>query len=324
MEPVDIIRISLQHIEDGVLATIIHAEGHAYRKKGAFMLFLRDGRRYGTLSPGCLEHDLMDYVSVILDQRTAQVVEYDMRPEDDLSWGEQLGCGGYIRILLEPVYGELAEALDELNQELTAGRPMRWIRSFRDSYHPSSYLVLPAEFQEGPREVAESFEVLLQPKPRLILFGAGEDARPVAQLAQRAGFCVEIADFRSGLLVAEHYPGANLHYGFPAELMERLDWGADDYVIVMSHQFPRDQEFTRLVIEHPVKYLGILGSVTRTERLIDSPVPSWIHYPIGLNIGAEGPEEIAFSIVAELIQVRRRGGRGDGVAERHWDLLGRR
>lgn len=80
-----------------------------------------------------------------------------------------------------------------------------------------------------------------------------------------------------------------------------------DYAIVMSHNFRRDQQLVRLLSERQLCYLGILGSKNRTERLLKGgPVPMEVHSPVGLAIGAEGPEEIAVSILAEIIYTYRK------------------
>ncbi|KAA8745270.1 XdhC family protein [Paenibacillus sp. UASWS1643] len=99
-----------------VLATAIKVEGHAYRKQGVSMLLTEDGKMYGSISPGCLESDLQARVSHVLDTKQMEFAEYDMRPEDDLSWGETIGCGGLVVVLLEPVCGELRYTLQKMQE----------------------------------------------------------------------------------------------------------------------------------------------------------------------------------------------------------------
>ena len=111
-----------------VLATLVHVEGHAYRKPGAFMLLAADGRRAGSISPGCLEADLQERVSQLLETGRYEWVEYNMRAEEDAVWGEAVGCGGAIRILLEPVGEELRALLMETHASLSAGEAVRLSR----------------------------------------------------------------------------------------------------------------------------------------------------------------------------------------------------
>ncbi|UUZ78955.1 XdhC family protein [Paenibacillus sp. P26] len=87
MEMHELLTVWMESGRSGVLATVTEVEGHAYRKSGASMLLLEDGRRFGSISPGCLESDLAERVPEMLGHAAEEWVEYDMRPEDDLSWG---------------------------------------------------------------------------------------------------------------------------------------------------------------------------------------------------------------------------------------------
>ncbi|MCR2805508.1 XdhC family protein [Paenibacillus soyae] len=294
-----------------VLATIVHVEGHAYRKAGAMMLLKADGEASGALSPGCLESDLLAHVPDILRQNAPRLVDYDMRPADDLSWGEHIGCGGLIRVLLEPVSGELLSRLRIACERMDAGAPVLLIRRVgAENGLPVAY-----EFAESD-EAADACHregvliVRWEPKPRLLLFGAGDDARPLSQLAQQAGFAVTVADFRESLCKAERFPGAKLLFGFPQELMPLLQPGSGDYIVIMSHQLQRDRQFLELVLPSEPRFVGVMGSEARRTRLLGGLSRSAaVSCPAGLPIGADGPFEIAVSIMAELIQARRGGGR---------------
>lgn len=296
-----------------VLATILYVEGHAYRKKGAMMLLKPEGDASGTLSPGCLESDLLAYVPTVLRQNAPQLVEYDMRPEDDLSWGEHIGCGGLIRVLLEPVTDSLHAAVRAANRCLEAGEAVWFIRKLKDGGLPDSYM------STASREAAEAFRndgcltVCWEPKPRLLLFGAGDDAKPLCRLALDAGFSVTVTDFRESLCREERFPGATVVFGFPDETVPVLQPSPKDYVVVMSHQFQRDQQFLELVKQANPRYIGVMGSAARRSRLLgDAGCDERISCPVGLPIGADGPFEIAISVMAELIAVRR-GGKTNGA-----------
>jgi xanthine/CO dehydrogenase XdhC/CoxF family maturation factor len=347
-----------------VLATAVKVEGHAYRKQGVSMLLTEEGTMYGSISPGCLESDLQARVDRVLDTQQLEFVEYDMRPEDDLSWGETIGCGGLIIVLLEPVCGELRSILSRMHTYFQSGSAVELTRSFYDQYTRIHYVIQPAEDAESktslyPSPVAkgaslgpintmiteetptprlslvvihssetdatasnsgesnlqkdeltepERWDVPLQisaryePKPRLIIIGAGNDVIPVACLGKSAGFRVVVADWRETLCSAERFPGVELVRGFPREIMPVLDIQSGDYIVLMSHQFPREREFLELLEDRNYAYLGIMGSRTRTARLLNNLPPlKHLHSPVGLTIGADGPEEIAISIAAELI-----------------------
>ncbi|MDO7905581.1 XdhC family protein [Paenibacillus sp. JX-17] len=328
-----------------VLATVILAEGHVYRKQGSAMLLGCDGRSHGHLSPGCIENDLLERTGMVLQSGCWEIATYDMRPTDDFSWGENVGCGGLLHILLEPVSGLLAKVMTAMEQHLSAGHEVVLTRHFDEAglgysisiqaddvkgaayfapadntvtkgqpawlgrSRPSSSMRerLLARKSQDAVSSGQPFTQLFRPKSRLIILGAGPDAIPVAALADSAHFHVIIADWRGGLLRQEDFPGADLVEGFPAELLPKLNLRHDDYLLIMSHQFHREREFLGLVAGCRLSYLGIMGTRERTARLLQGlPHPgSHLHSPVGLSIGADGPEEIAISIAAELMQTRR-------------------
>jgi xanthine/CO dehydrogenase XdhC/CoxF family maturation factor len=147
----------------------------------------------------------------------------------------------------------------------------------------------------------------LMPPPQLVVFGAGDDARPLAQLAADAGFRVVVTDQRPAYLTVERFPAAAalVHSGLALDDTE--------YAVVMTHNFAHDQEFVRLLLESPVPYIGILGPRQRTERILgnlaregafDESQRDRIYGPVGLDIGTDGAEQVALSIIAELLAVR--------------------
>lgn len=146
------------------------------------------------------------------------------------------------------------------------------------------------------------------PKPCLYVFGAGEDAKPLVSLAARAGFHVTVIDWRPALCHHGHFPEAGrLITGAPEEVMEGLSMTKRDFVVIMTHSFQKDQIILHTLKNENVFYKGVLGPRRRTERLLGgAEIPEDIHSPVGLPIGAQGPKEIAVSIVGEMIQKMRK------------------
>lgn len=324
MEMCDLCAVIEKETTRGVLATVIEVEGHAYRKAGVSMLLLEDGRMFGHISPGCLESDLQCYVPQVLEQERSRIVEYDMRPTDDLMWGENIGCGGLLIILLEPIHDALRRVLAQLNNFFRSGTAAVLKRTVSSDGAAVNYFVHVQEETSDAQVVVNlkhsvpkaktvadsygysSYTFLYSPKPRLILLGAGDDSIPVAALSMQAGFRVVVADWREALCQADRFPGADCVTGYPAQLVQQLAIGPADYVILMSHQFQREREFLELIQGIPCAYLGIMGSSERTSRLMDGLEPNpALHSPVGLPIGAQGPAEIAISIAAELIAMKR-------------------
>ncbi|WP_078409825.1 XdhC family protein [Priestia abyssalis] len=332
----------LDHIDSSVqrdiLATIIHVEGSAYRKEGTSMLFREDGTQVGVLSAGCLEEDLSIRVQEMRAEAGPQMSIFDMRSYDDLSWGQGAGCNGVIHVLLEPVDVRLRQHLSVLKFYLQAGKTVMMVRKLTDGFAVSGYLFfvegqLPFGEWQGtiPNEVKtlqtkwknsrhksglafipeldESFYLhCFRPKPRLIVFGAGMDVVPLVKLAAQTGFSVIVCDWRPAFCRESHFPDADqLVIGFPQETVNQLQLTPDDFVMILTHQFQRDQELLQLLVKQKLRYLGVLGSKSRTSRLLGGKeIPDSIYTPVGLPIGAEGPMEIAVSIVSQLIQIYRK------------------
>lgn len=305
-----------------VLATIIAVVGSAYKREGSMMLFFEDGTRIGMLSAGCLESDLSIQAQEVFQKWKVKTLQYDLREETDLTWGQGAGCNGRIDILLEPVTDFLYEDLSEIKRLLDSNICVLAVKKLGDS---GEYLFIPSvgepfgQWQgEIPYELGKVkggvnpghpvFQYLFQPKPCLIIFGAGPDAVPLVSLAAKIGFSVMVCDWREEFCRKENFPLANrLLIGFPSQLIKKISFSSNDFVVLMSHHFQRDQELLHSFLRKDVKYLGVLGPRERTKRLLNGDmIPEWISSPIGASIGAKGPEEIAVSIVAELIEVWRK------------------
>lgn len=322
--------------DPAILATIIHVEGSAYRKEGATMLFTEDARQLGVISAGCLETDLAIRANELFMKKSPQsyTVIYDMSAEDDLSWGRGAGCNGKVHILLEKVTTKMRSEFRTLHHHLIQGRQVTSVRILKDDIAiKTSYLtndnqhfgdqnhsfssfipIVSAKSKSSRLEYIEDLKahVYIQyyrPKPRLFVFGAGPDVRPLASIAVKTGFAVTVWDWRPNNYKQTYFPNVTvLQNNSIPYLIKSLDFINRDSVIIMTHDFQKDQEILHhLLNEKQINYLGILGPRKRTSRLLNGKeIPSYLHSPVGLSIGAEGPEEIAISIIADLIQTLRQ------------------
>ncbi|TYS47602.1 XdhC family protein [Bacillus infantis] len=309
------------------LAVIIHVEGSSYKKEGAAMLLMANGERIGTLTAGCLEEDLAIRAKAVHAEGKSSAVQYDLSSEDDLSWGQGAGCNGKITILLEPVGKRLRQQLLFLKEKLDKGKAVVRIIRLTDSLESNGDLyiaedgtqlgsghipfTLQAGWKEGPlllKEAEDFFFVHpIFPAPRLYVFGAGEDARPLVSLAARTGFKVFLVDWRPALCSPENFPeAAECVVGSPEMALDGLTFTKRDYAVIMTHQFEKDRMILARMKDAPLSYIGVLGPARRTERLLGGrTAPETVHSPAGLPIGAKGPEEIAVSIVGEMIRKLR-------------------
>jgi xanthine dehydrogenase accessory factor len=168
---------------------------------------------------------------------------------------------------------------------------------------------------------------VLEPPLRLLLCGAGHDAVPTVKAAAVLGWRPIVVDDRAAFLTQERYPEAAgfVHVEEPEQAAKAA--GADErtYVVVMTHNFLRDKAYLQSFLASPVAYIGMLGPAARTQRLlmdlaaegveITEADRARIHGPAGLDLGSEGPEEIAGSILSEIVAVRR-GRHGGFLKER--------
>ena len=309
-----------------VLATIVHVEGSSYLKEGTSMLFQENGENIGMLSAGCVEADIAERVKELFDTEHVLTVTYNLKEEGDAGWGQGAGCNGILYILLEPVTAGVKQNLLLVKRHLDNRNPVLHIKKLDKNFiQTTSFYVQKTGETFGANSDELSFTTddwngrksgiqlsngslltyahLYKPKPRLVIWGAGADAKYLVSLAANTGFSVTLCDWRPALCNKEHFPLAEeIHIGFPEEVDKQLSIQSDDFVVIMTHNFSRDQEILSLLKSKAIKYIGVLGSKKRTLRLLNADISSRIHSPVGLSIGAVGPQEIAVSILAELIQ----------------------
>jgi xanthine dehydrogenase accessory factor len=317
--------------ESSVLATIIHVEGSAYLREGTMMLFLENDTSVGLISPGCLEADLHCYVKEVLTSGRSQTVVYDLSAQDDFSWGQGMGCNGKLYISLEHVDDNMKENLTKVQDYLQQGTKVLHLKKLTSDFsvatsayitetgHPfgqTSQDILDYADWSLPTGTCFPYTIYSQvytPRNKLILFGAGPDARPLAFYAAEIGMEVTVCDWRELLCNKNYFPNAEqCMVGFPAEVFQQIAIHQNDFVVIMTHHFKRDQEILTYLQEQKPGYLGILGSLDRTKKLFQqNSIPSWVSAPVGLPIGAVGPNEIAISIVAEIMGVMRLNQKGN-------------
>jgi len=168
-------------------------------------------------------------------------------------------------------------------------------------------------------------EIFVEPveaEQRLLVFGAGHVAKPTAELARRVGFAVTVVDDREELANRERFPDCELVLAEPREAAARIAPRAEDWVLIVTYDHRLDEEALDTFARLPHRYLGLIGSRRKVLRILqriasrdDLPPLDRVFAPVGLDIGAVSPEEIAVSIVAELVAIRH------GKAARHLRAL---
>lgn len=172
----------------------------------------------------------------------------------------------------------------------------------------------------NPAHQAESVTVMIDPylpPPELVILGGGHIAMPLAKLGKLLGYRVAVVDDRPDFASAARFPEADrvICSSFTG-IREKLAFGPGSSVVIVTRGHQHDMDCLRQLVEHPLAYLGMIGSRRRIrlvrQQLIEEGFPGQaldtVHMPVGIDIGAQTPEEIAVSIAAELIKVRRGGG----------------
>ena len=330
--------------EEAVLATVVKTQGSSYRLGGARMLLTQRGIRAGSISGGCLEDDLVKR-AWWLTEAGPVIRRYDTTPEGEITREYGLGCSGIIHVLLERVTPGGARILELLQRVRSSRAPAAVVhllqpateigkRLIVDTQGRVEHNLIQAALQDWMLEAAQNalsefqprlyfcggaheiFAETIAPPIRLLIFGAGDDAVPMGQFARYLGWQVQVYDGRAHYARADKFPFAQrvtvLKADEPAEI-EVDRWTA---AVIMSHSYSQDLQRLRDLSEQALPYLGVLGPQKRTRQLLEDaqleierlrPV---LRSPMGLDIGADGPEQVALAVMAEIQAVMnsRDGG----------------
>jgi xanthine dehydrogenase accessory factor len=326
------------------LCTVIRVQGSAYRREGAKLLVADDGTTAGNVSGGCLEQDVREAALQVIRSGLAEVRSYCSSSDEIAAWDLGLGCDGQVEVLIElapePLPTERALLDGRIPFAVATLLPTgpRLLVTPDSTEGTLGAHLLDAEVAVRARELLKTghsavlelgdrsvFIESLIPPPQLVLCGAGEDARPLARFAAEIGFRIVVTDKRPAYLTARRFPAAAaLVDGGAEDFDHRLSLDETCYAVVMTHNFGDDQEFIRALLRSPVAYIGMLGPRQRTERILgnlsregafDDSQRDRIYGPVGLDIGTDGAEQVALSVIAELLAVHS-GRRARSIRER--------
>ena len=327
---------ALPHGEKAVLATVVDLKGSGYRLPGARMLIKSNGDAVGTVSGGCLEADVMERAKRVLESGRAEVFTYDTTADEASVFSLNMGCRGVMRILLEAIDGnsEIIRAFRRVNESrkpltcsvvidrgqdanLTLGQrffePSERFPALETDLGTFARAASNCEMHRYETREEFAFE-RINPPLQLFILGAGADAVPLANAAHDLGWQVNVCDHRPAFLNRERFPQADelvfLHRD------GKLEWDVDDLTafVLMNHNYDRDKAMLPGALKSNAFYVGALGPKKRTEQMLDEISEDLdltrLRAPAGLDIGADTPEAIAISIVAEIQSVlkNRTGG----------------
>lgn len=341
----DAYRQLTQQTENSVLATIIETFGSTYQKAGARMLITRQGELIGLLGGGCFERDLVEQARSVFETGTAKTVFYDMRSPDDVIWGLGLGCNGAVRVLLQllkveenfsplniiadavqtNVAGVLVTVYESGHADFPAGHSVFLPATISNAPYPFTTAALQTVLQQKPRLEAhvigdreiKAFYDPIHPPLRLLVLGAGTDAMPLVQCAKALGWHITVVDHRPGHIRKERFPLADqLLHIMPEDVGDNLELNRFSALVLMTHNIEYDGRYLKAIVSSPIPFIGLLGPAHRKDRLLQSlgsdasQITGRVFGPVGLDIGAETPEEIALSIMAGIhAELSGRSGR---------------
>ncbi|ACB73998.1 XdhC family protein [Opitutus terrae] len=292
-----------------VLATLVSVAGSSYRRAGARLLIDATGERLGSISGGCLEEDVRTHAAEIVRTGQPKVVTYDTTSENDLVWGVGLGCHGVVDVFLENLSAPPAWAtILQRNLEHRHTTDLAVVWRADDPAQLGTRLASELPDVTGGAGV---FRQTLHPPPALYVFGAGDDAQPLVQLAKVLGWQVIVADPRAEFATPDRFPTADRLVVAPAaRLVEPCAPPADACAVVMTHRYVHDVPILKQLFARTLNYVGLLGPKKRATRILADlanegvhPIPQRLgrfHAPVGLDLGADSPQEVALSIVAEI------------------------
>lgn len=298
-----------------VLATVVQTWGSAPRRVGAQMVVSGDGGLEGSVSGGCVEGAVVMEAQEALSDGGHRVLEYGVSDGDAFAVG--LACGGTIRILVEPVGGSLSA--DTLS-ELVVAQQRREQVAYEVNLATGRGVLLRGSYPErmrldrsGVEEDGETFVAVHNPPLRLVVVGAVHIAQALVPMAQLAGYDPAVIDPRAAFASAERFPGVTLLDDWPDEAVAALGLDARTALVLLTHDPKLDDPALEAGLRAQCFYIGALGSKRtqgkRVERMqaagFDADTIARIHGPVGLDIGAAGPAEIAVSILAEMTAVLR-------------------
>ncbi|WP_066648194.1 MULTISPECIES: XdhC family protein [Sphingomonas] len=278
------------------LATVVSTWGSAPRPRGSHMIVHEDGRFEGSVSGGCVESDILATAAEVIAGAPAQLKHYGVA--DAAAWEVGLPCGGEIDVLVQPVRdGGFAPALFDAIAEARARGERLSIATDTAS----------GESMIGEREGA--FVNRYDPPRRLLIVGAVQIAQALSGLARELGIAVTVIDPRARFLTEERFPGVTLDDRWPDEAIAALRPDPATAIVTLSHDIKIDDPALTAALASPAAYVGALGSrrshAARRERLaaagLAADVLDRIDAPVGLDIGAVGPAEIALSIAAAMV-----------------------
>ncbi|MDK3071900.1 XdhC family protein [Sedimentitalea sp. JM2-8] len=309
---------ALQWHRDGVgaaLATVVQTWGSAPRRVGAQLAVGGDGRIEGSVSGGCVEGAVIVEALEAIDDGRHRMLEFGVSDDDAFAVG--LACGGTIRIFVEPVGPALPV---DMLEDLVQARAMRTALAYEVNTRTGDRRLVRGGYPDrmrmdrsGFEEDGVTFVAVHNPPLRLIVVGAVHIAQALVPMARIAGYDAVLIDPRDAFAASDRFPGETILRDWPDEAVAQLGLDTRTALVLLTHDPKLDDPALQAALAAEVFYIGALGSTRTHAKRVDRMTAAGfteaqiarIHGPVGLDIGAAGPAEIAVSILAQMTGVLR-------------------
>lgn len=319
------------------LATVVQTWGSAPRPVGSLLAVSGDAEIAGSVSGGCVEAAVAAEAVDAIADGAARLMEFGVSDEDAFAVG--LACGGTIRILVEPLGAGLSEQIVAKLVEARAARIPVGLEMVLPHRAEGAITPMPGIEHRviGYGDAADRFDAdtsgfdpqddlrftaVFTPPLRLAIVGGAHIAQPLCRMARDAGYDVSIIDPREAFASPARFPGERLVHEWPDAALEALGLDIRTAVVLLTHDPKLDDPALLVALPSPAFYVGALGSkrthAKRRARLVEAGLSASeidrIDAPIGLDIGARSPAEIAIAVLAEMTERLRRPGSRPGRA----------
>ena len=325
LDPLPAVALWLARDGHVALATVIETWGSAPVRVGGVMVIGVDGQFEGSVSGGCIEGEIIAEAAECLADGRVRSLSFGVA--DETAWGAGLPCGGKVRVLLERLdkapHGDLARRMADVSARRGGLVLRKSIATGAVEVFAPGEPRLPDDisqrFRTGKSGLitgadGEQFLHAILPPARIIAIGASHISQVLARLAQAIGYEMHVIDPRTAFATPARFAGVHLHAEWPEAALARIGVDAFTAVAVLAHVDHIDDEALNIALRSPARYVGALGSRRthgrRIERLAAAGFTAAelarIKNPIGLDIGAETPQEIALSVMAEIVAAVRK------------------